>query len=151
MLLLGATALMVRHRRLQRERRELEMLNDALREAKAQADSASQGKSRFLANMSHELRTPFNGLLGMLDMLEETQLTRQQRDHLLTARDSARHLLNLLNVQAHYSIPGELVEAAVQQGRGLLLLTPHLGCFEAIAQGWALRAEARTRIARPHA
>ncbi len=97
MLLLGATALMVRHRRLQRERRELEMLNDALREAKAQADSASQGKSRFLANMSHELRTPFNGLLGMLDMLEETQLTRQQRDHLLTARDSARHLLNLLN------------------------------------------------------
>lgn len=97
MLLLGATALLVRHRRQQRERRELEMLNDALREAKAQADSASQGKSRFLANMSHELRTPFNGLLGMLDMLEETQLTRQQRDHLLTARDSARHLLNLLN------------------------------------------------------
>ena len=97
MLLLGATGLMVRHRRQQRERRELEMLNDALREAKAQADSASQGKSRFLANMSHELRTPFNGLLGMLDMLEETPLNRQQRDHLLTARDSARHLLNLLN------------------------------------------------------
>jgi two-component system, sensor histidine kinase len=97
MLLLGATALMLRHRRLQRERRELEMLNDALREAKAQADSASQGKSRFLANMSHELRTPFNGLLGMLDMLEETPLSPQQRDHLLTARDSARHLLNLLN------------------------------------------------------
>jgi CheY-like chemotaxis protein len=73
------------------------MLNEALREAKSQADSASRGKSRFLANMSHELRTPFNGLLGMLEMLEESELTAQQRDHVITARDSARHLLNLLN------------------------------------------------------
>lgn len=96
-LMLAATGLLQRHRRQQREQRELELLNEALREAKTQADSANRGKSRFLANMSHELRTPFNGLLGMLDVLEESPLTPQQRDHVLTARDSARHLLNLLN------------------------------------------------------
>ncbi len=97
LLLLAAAALWVRHRRLVRERIALEELTHELREARQKAEAASEGKSRFLANMSHELRTPFNGMLGMLGMLETTALTSQQADYAHTVRESAQHLLTLLN------------------------------------------------------
>ena len=47
--------------------------------------------------MSHELRTPFNGVLGMLTLLERTRLDSSQREYVYTARHSADHLLSLLN------------------------------------------------------
>ena len=97
LLLLAAAALWVRHQRLVRERIALEELTHELREARQKAEAASEGKSRFLANMSHELRTPFNGMLGMLSMLETTALTSQQADYTHTVRESAQHLLTLLN------------------------------------------------------
>jgi signal transduction histidine kinase/CheY-like chemotaxis protein len=97
LLLLAAAALWVRHKRLVRERIALEELTHELREARQKAEAASEGKSRFLANMSHELRTPFNGMLGMLGMLETTTLTSQQADYTHTVRESAQHLLTLLN------------------------------------------------------
>ena len=50
-----------------------------------------------MANMSHELRTPFNGVLGMLTLLERTHLDSSQREYVHTARHSADHLLSLLN------------------------------------------------------
>lgn len=99
-LLVVATAfvLLQRQRRQMQEREALEQINRELEEAKAQADQASRGKSQFLANMSHELRTPFNGVLGMLTLLEASHgLSAQQMDHVTTARDSAKHLLTLLN------------------------------------------------------
>ncbi len=95
--LLAAATLLLRQRRQQRERAALEALNQELRDAKYQADSANRGKSQFLANMSHELRTPFNGMLGMMSMLDDTPLNAQQRDYIQTAKDSAQHLLTLLN------------------------------------------------------
>lgn len=97
LLLLAAVALWIRHQRMDKERLALEILAQELREAHQKAEAASEGKSRFLANMSHELRTPFNGMLGMLSMLESTALTGQQHDWLRTARESAQHLLALLN------------------------------------------------------
>jgi two-component system, sensor histidine kinase len=90
--------LLVRHiRRQQRQYAELQTLSQALEVARDQAEAANHGKSVFLANMSHEIRTPFQGLLGMLNLLDDASLTGQQRDYLQTARDSAMHLLGVLN------------------------------------------------------
>lgn len=84
-------------RRLDLRRRTLEVLATDLRAARSAAESASQAKSSFLANMSHELRTPFQGLLGMLQLFDNERLDPAQRHHLHVARDSAQHLLAILN------------------------------------------------------
>jgi len=64
----------------------------ALIAARRRADEANAAKSRFLATMSHEVRTPLNGLLGMLQVLEEAELSPRDRDYLQAALASARHL-----------------------------------------------------------
>ena len=97
MLVVASGALVVRHRRMEAERRALEQLTEELRDARFRAEAANRGKSQFLANMSHELRTPFNGLIGMLGLLNNTPLNAQQADFVATARTSADHLLTLLN------------------------------------------------------
>ena len=74
-----------------------QLLNRRLTEITRKAQAASQAKSDFLANVSHEIRTPLNGILGMGQILEETQLNEEQKDCLDHLMKSGSWLLELIN------------------------------------------------------
>ncbi|MEQ8784714.1 MAG: response regulator [Pirellulaceae bacterium] len=82
---------------ISRDISDLKHVEEELKEARDAADAASRAKSDFLANMSHEIRTPMNAIIGMTELLLDTQLTATQRDYLKMVQESGESLLDLLN------------------------------------------------------
>ena len=103
-------------------------LEAVLRSSKEQSDAASAAKSAFLANMSHEIRTPMNAVLGMLQLVQQTDLTDHQKDYITKAQRASKSLLELLNEILDYS----KIEA------GKLELDPHSFELEDLMQDLAI-------------
>lgn len=76
--------------------KETERVNE-MRKAKEEADEANRAKSAFLAVVSHEIRTPMTGVMGMVRMLLDSSITKQQRDYVLTIQESSEAMMALLN------------------------------------------------------
>lgn len=102
------------HERREGEKRLLEAKEDA-EKAKEDAIQASKAKSSFLANMSHEIRTPLNGVIGISEVLSDTDLTATQKDYVDTIETSSHLLLSLINDILDFS----KIES------GMLQINPH--------------------------
>ena len=107
-----------------------------LLKAKEQAEAANHSKNEFLANMSHEVRTPLNGVLGMLQLAQTTDLTEEQRDYVDTALMSGRSLLSIINDILDFSkIEAGKLEVAVEPFSPRQLVNGVLATFRGDAKG----------------
>ncbi len=91
--------------------------------AKSQAEEASRAKSAFLASMSHEIRTPLSAVIGMVDLASAGELDPARRDCLVTASDSARHLLTIVT---------DLLDFSKIEAGKLVLERVHFDLHEAV-------------------
>lgn len=110
-------ALMKAHDALEQTRLDLET---KVKERTAELERATQAKSDFLAEMSHEARTPLGGVIGISDLLLETDLDAEQQEYATIIRDSAHHMLDLMD--------GLLDLAQIESGTVTLEVEPmHFG------------------------
>jgi len=82
---------------------EAKAAEQALRDAKDEAELANKAKTQFISAMSHEIRTPFNAVLGILDILGDTKLTGDQKQLIQTAEKTSQSLLRIINDVLDYA------------------------------------------------
>ena len=93
----AATSLDHVHQLIRRTTDELARVKREVEDARIAAANAGRARTEFLATMSHELRTPLNGSLGMLALLLDSDLTRDQREYAMTAKRSCQSLLEMID------------------------------------------------------
>jgi len=122
---------------------------DDLRRSKTKAETAEKNKSAFLANMSHEIRTPMNGIIGITDLLLDSEITDKQYTYLTMVRSSADRLLTLVNDILDFSkIEAGKLELQIEPFKLRETLTETLSILElnAVKKGIILDAHINTDV-----
>ena len=131
---------------LEQASREQQQAMAQLIQTREEAEKANNAKSDFLAMMSHELRTPMNGVLGMLQLLETTDMTEEQVEYAALASESTEHLL-----ESHQRHSGFLAYRTLGTGAGTYSVQPRGPdrCVRPVVPAQRRAARARSAVADP--
>lgn len=127
---------------LEQANKEQQVTIEQLVNTREESEKANRAKSDFLAMMSHELRTPMNGVLGMLQLLETTEMTREQAEYSALATESTEHLLKVINDILDFSrIERDAIELESIQFNVLELIQSSVQVFQHSAQQRGLQLQ----------
>ncbi len=131
---------------LQRAQVEQQQAIQQLIKTREEAEHANRTKSDFLAMMSHELRTPMNGVLGMLQLLETTEMNQEQAEYTALATESTEHLLKVINDILDFSrIERDALELECIAFNPLELIQSSAQVFQHSAQQRGLQLQLQTQ------